>query len=802
MLSFFKDAQLQNPVTMATPKRFLVPTTGGVRTSSLWLADPYTAQIAEAAAIGANLLTLDQTFEFLPAGTVLVNGTILTYTGKTPTTLTGVTGITASILAETVAVPRKVYIGTGNLTIGVAGADLGNVRVSLKSPSQTSYPITFSPAIFPVFNLFAGSSLQVNLQVSAPLGPEMEFSNWMLTTCAFYVRDASNLGVPNGGDSFFEVEGYGYLSRRDDQGILGFRLLPAARALPNPLPGFKVGTYRWRDLSTINAVSMEIPKAAPSASAIGLEKFVPGIGYGDDLRPLDLEEVNDNILLRVNRGMYFTGAEDYYFNASTAVDIFPVTSSAGSYKLTQAAQPLLPIYVGTWARDARGYFEASLRYENAGAAFDATNPNPQYTLDSAGNLSISAGLASATQLVGLVQNPPQSQAYLPLYPIASIARLYIDNGVLGTTDVTGFQFDQEQNLLTFTLPPSAVAGDLLMIAYNPAIAVVYDTSSDPTRLLTEIDLNPAVSGLSSGVLYLEHRTSQPSSLLLSCDKPLISIPATHDSIIGITAYGPVYFDGDYALLTVTASGDTPGELISGVRLVVTPGPNFSGLLNYQNPQTSLIQAVTGGDGTANFVYTPAPWIGTYLDPATSIATTLLANDSLILPQPVPISELWNSQEGWLVTTYTVLNNNPLLGQVGGNRAQGAVPWAVFGTPGTLSYRTNGQRQPWQVNGVQVYPLDARDLNNRSYTDPLFSGNVDKLVYPLALGTASPIGSYFLTWVQRVTLSVSTLDDAVTSSTLLLQMAVPPVINDNPWLILNDQVQGLLNQYRLGWYPAS
>src|SRR5208283_428131 len=99
---------------------------------------------------------------------------------------------------------------------------------------------------------------------------------------------------------------------------------------------------------------------------------------------------------------------------------------------------------------------------------------------------------------------------------------------------------------------------------TPALAVLYDTAPTSSLVIDSVDLNPAFAGLSSGYVYLAQTRQEAASLVLSCDKPLIPVPATLSSIIGLIAYGPVYFNGDYALLQVTAYSGVSGETLSNV----------------------------------------------------------------------------------------------------------------------------------------------------------------------------------------------------------------------------------------------
>ena len=72
MIAFYQDAALQDPAVAATPKRFLLPLAGGVKPGTLYLGDPYTAAVTAPAAIGAAVVSLDQTFQFPASGSAVV----------------------------------------------------------------------------------------------------------------------------------------------------------------------------------------------------------------------------------------------------------------------------------------------------------------------------------------------------------------------------------------------------------------------------------------------------------------------------------------------------------------------------------------------------------------------------------------------------------------------------------------------------------------------------------------------------------------------------------------------------------
>jgi hypothetical protein len=188
--------------------------------------------------------------------------------------------------------------------------------------------------------------------------------------------------------------------------------------------------------------------------------------------------------------------------------------------------------------------------------------------------------------------------------------------------------------------------------------------------------------------------------------------------------------------------------------------------------------------------------------ASSSGGTARPNNILVLPVVVPISQVRNNKEGWLVTVYPVYNNNPLFGLVGGSTLAGEIPFTTFGTPGSATYKTNGMRDAWRSGEAVVRPSTALDASGNAYTAGPFSGSVKQLQFATALPFSSSVGSYFVSYVQRVTVQLQAADSNVLSNTILLEMAVPSVIVENPWLVLDDDVQGRVNQFRLGWVRSS
>ncbi|MGI4812337.1 MAG: hypothetical protein ACRYGG_03215, partial [Janthinobacterium lividum] len=470
-----------------------------------------------------------------------------------------------------------------------------------------------------------------------------------------------------------------------------------------------------------------------------------------------------------------------------------------------------------WVLDNNKFYRTQIEYRYQASQFFNTNANAptyQYILDKQTNLlTLNTQLPSQVYFLGLLSGKSSDYFDLPTYPVDSILSIYVDRG-LGNAKVytNSYSFNRDLGTVTLTAPangletsiPLAYPGEPVYALCNPAYAVMYDSGTGQDRLLDSIDLNPAFSGISSGYVYLQHRRQEPTSLTLASDKPIIVIPDTYSSIIDLIAYGPIYFDGDYSLLTVQAFGPLGNEVIPNAEVQIVPGPNFSGSINYKDPTIEAVTAVTGSDGKANFLYLPDKDYGLYI-PTTQAAGTLaglaktnVANDTLVLPTPVAVDEIYNTREGWLVGIYNVINTDPLFGLLNGKASLGQIPFTTTGVSGTITYKTNGEKVSWSNGTVPIKPIDARDVNNNSFTSGSFNGLVTRLVYNIPLATTANIGAYFVNFVQRVLLQVQLVNSDIISNTILLEMAVANPINQNPWLILDSSTQGVLNQYRLGW----
>jgi hypothetical protein len=820
MLQFFHNSALTIGNTQAYPKIFLSPTAGLTnKTSIIYLGDPYIVELTATAAISATTLHVTATDEFLASGTaqVIHAGTphTVTYTGKTISTLTGVSGVTVALSVGDTVKPWKVYKTPGNFTFTPTGPNLNTLQISVGS-SSSSYSFPGTTCIFTsaTFDSIADSPIPVYISVGCNAGPQADFPNWAINSGPIYTRDLNDstaIGVTEVG---ITVICYGDVFRRDEFQVNSLRLLPASQALPATSPGFVLGTYRWRDDTTVNSV-VTIPTVWDSnVAALGLISFVSGIGCGTDLQPIDVENSGNSIYLRIQNGFYWDEATRYYLPATPYIEF--INANQVAVTLKPGPNITTPVFVGVWYLDNNGFYRTLLEFRyQPSQTFNVTSEAPtyQYTLNRKTNLlTLNNNLPQQTYFLGTLSGLATDYFNLPVYPIDSIVSVFVNRGV-GNINLysNNFVFDRNAGTLSITAPtaeatsiPGANPGEPVYAVCNPAYAVVYDSGDTEQRLLTSIDLNPAFSGISSGYVYLQHRRQTPVALTLSCDKPIIDIPATYASVIDLVAYGPIYFNGDYSLLTVQAFGPLGNEVIPNATIQMIPGANFSGTLNYKNPNSTAVTGITGSDGKANFLYVPDPNYGYYIPTIAAaggnggLATTTLTNDSLVLPTGVPIAEIYNTKEGWLVSTYNIMNNDPLFGMTSANTAEGQLPFITNGTAGTVGYSTNGQKVLWSIGPVPIYPIDARDSSNVSYLSGGFSGIVSKLVYATAVDTASTVGAYFVTFTQLVSLQAQVVNTDVLSNTILLEMAVPNTINQDPWLTLNDATQGILNQYRLGW----
>jgi len=790
----------------------------------VYLGDPYSATVLTAASIGATVLNLDDTSEFLASGGAVVGTQAISYTGISGLTLTGVTGVTIAITANSTIVPNKEWKSGGQVSVMPIGSDISVLSVSLQYGGGgwtfPGMPLVMSWSSLLLSKLSTGQSMAIGIKLYVPSGSQEEFTSWGLLVSPMYPKVAGFGGSITTADIGDSASMCGYVNRHDQMLPQYVRLLPSSRDVSSAPAGFTIGKYCWRDDTEINAQSIVPTNWNIDPSILGNEKFIPGIGCGDDLEPLGFVQQNNSIYLQINRGFYYTGVKGYYLPGTPQLDILNALGT--QLPLSKTPQPILPIFVGTYSLDSQGFYEKAIeyRYETAMAVTRGIGlPEYYYTLNrSANTITLNAPLPLLASYLGVISGNATDYFNLPIYPVDNVSSVYVQRS--DGTHVVGVNWtlNKADGTIAVTNPSgtgpsiaSTFTGEMVVADCVPALAVLYDTGETESLVLSGLDLNPAFAGISSGYVYLQQSRQNVGSLVLSCDKPIINVPATYVSIIDLVAYGPVYFNGDYALLQVTAYSKVSGEVVQGAELEVNiSDPDFlgtpwAGTLNGIDPTVETVTVTTGADGSANLVYRPEKDYGFYIPPVTAsgglagLATTIVTNDTVVLPEPVAISQVRPIAEGtWQVTLYTIYNNNPVFGMVGAGIGQ--VPWVATVSPngpGTVGYKTNGEIEPIVVGTNILYPSQAQDAAGRNYDDVLFDGNVVRLVYPQTLSTGATVGAYFVTLVQRVLLRMQAVGSNVESNSILIQMGMQPVIYDNIWLILDDAINGILDQYRLG-----
>lgn len=680
------------------------------------------------------------------------------------------------------------YTSVDNIVISIAGANTRapNPAVSIALGTTSTVGLPGVPLILSTNMITGGitNAIPIHVQITLPAGLEQQFSAIELEASPLF--EGGNQ-VPYVTAAFNVIQW--------DQGIpVRTNLLPLNRQLLSSLPGFVVGQYLWRNVGEVNALAMVPTMWDPNVNQIGTEKFIYGVGQNDneinDLGLIDIEEPpdSDSINPRVNHGTFWTGYRRYFLPADDSnlefVSCGP--SQPLTFVLQATPRTLSPIFVGTWALDDEGFYEYSDNYRYMGLSLPTpTSTQEQFSLvRSTKTLTLNQGLPIGNALLGVTSGQLVDYFQLPIHPIAGITNLT----ATGITMTPVLNFNQQLGTLSITWPSEPEAGIQLYITYNPAVAIWYETGVDDgtsatESILADVELSPAFSGVARGYLYLQNARQLPYSISLTADKPPIALPG------GLTANGPIYYIDDFALLTATVYGEVPNEVIPGVTMKVVPGPGWKGLINYLDPTAQEVTVLSGGDGVANLVYTPpSSEFGVWLDPTPSVVTTNVTGDTIDLPEPVPIDQFgaWDvtsNSWNWALLTYSVEDDNPLLGMVGANTALGQVPWTTSGTPGTSSYQTNGQLNIWENAGQPIYPIAALDIHGNNLAVNGGSGDVVALVYPTSLPTAANIGAYFISYILQVSLILQDVNSNVQSNILILQMQTPTIINGNIFLIL-------------------
>lgn len=782
MLQFFKDALLTLPIIALTPKWVSVPTAGQTKQTSVWLGDAYTSLVAQPVGSGDTTIFLTQVDEFTSTGTVTIDQEQITYTSVSQSPSPNISGCTRGANSTTATghtvgttvYPQVTYSNSSNIQVLIGGMIAGPNTLSLATATG-AYGPPGVPLLLSFNSVSSGvaNAVQINVQTVAPAGPEQQYDNLSLTT-TLLVRPG------DAGSSYANINVQPsapiYVEQRDQGLAQRLRLLPITQQVTAQLPGFTWGQYRWRDNTTENAVAV-VPTRWDTDTSLITQDFIGGvgsIGETNDLQPIDLEEQESSIFLRAQRGQYFTGVKRYYFPSDNFnLEFLPCYPGLPfTYTLLAPPKEQTPVFVGTWQLDSQQFYEYNLnaRYTFGGpnGNFQPASTQPQFMVDrKTGILTVNAAVQQPqrTIILGVLSGGLNESFDIPYYPIFKIANLYVGNPTIA---IPNFTFDQSNGNVSFPKVPGTSAGQPLFAVVDAAIAVLYEYEVnnptevqntnipdeevllEDTRLLVP-DLNPAFSGLSSGYVYLQHRVLKPVAVTLASDKPEIPIPPTLTSIIGLIAYGPVYYNGDYSLLTATAIGSLPNENVPGAQLQVIPGGfnqatgqplqnyPFRGLINGLDPNTNTIIVTTGGDGIANLVFQPEPDFGFYIptiSPWVTTSTTFTPTsvtwslgvatltfstlshklalnttvrlagftpsswdgdykilttdqtagtitiavpvnptgpsvigtagpaDTLLLPNPIPISQLWSApptNEGWIEFLYAVLSNDPLFG---------------------------------------------------------------------------------------------------------------------------------------------
>jgi hypothetical protein len=731
MLAFYTDPQLKRRVTSLTPKKFLLPCEGGSRTTTLYLGDPD-----------------------LPSG--------------------------------------KVYVSAGNILIGISGGATADLMVSLKRADQTVFGFVGTPAMYA--NNVLSSPIAVDVQINVVAGAAAVMSQLELIAGAFVLRDQLDLAPVRSTEQAFTITCPFQVQRRNQGLPQHARLLPLNREVKANLPGFIVGEHRWRDKDTSNAVALVPSKWTIDPEAIGAEKFVSGIGHGSDLEPVSVEESEDSVFLRVKHGNYFVGPERHFLPADPELEVLSSSQTALVLEKTPRAQT--PVFVGTWRLNAFGYYVKDTVYRYVGPTFRPDEHDKQFTLSRKERaLELSEPMQARNLLLGVVNGESRQRFDVPIYPVANVRAVYVNRGPnLPPTYANAFEFDKSEGTITVSALSAELKGYAVYAECDPAVAALYEPagSKDTTRLLPA-DLNPAFSGISHGFVYLQHCRQKAASVTLSVDKPRIAVPPIADLPVGLVAFGPVFYESDYALLSAAAY-DSSGQPLSNVVLKVIPAAGFSGLVNYKDPAVEDVTVRTGGDGQVNLIYTPVEGFGNFIQ-KTGLGTTHVSNDTLILPSPIDFSRLYSAAEGWLVTTCSVANDNPLYGKVGADPNKGEIAFAESFNP----YRCNGLKRPLLNGSSPVYPMEAYDSTGKKHTDAGFNGAVVKLVYSAALPSAANIAACFIAFVDRVTMLLQAVESGAKSNSIMLQMAPPELqVADDPWITLDDAVNGKLDSFRLGW----
>jgi hypothetical protein len=395
--------------------------------------------------------------------------------------------------------------------------------------------------------------------------------------------------------------------------------------------------------------------------------------YGDglDLAPLGIEKAPANsatphsLYLRIHNGEYFTGVNRYFLPSGyNRFEIF----SPDLLQLFLAARPAAqkPVFAGNFRIDSEGHYDAFTRYRYCAPAFDPSRTDPQFTMNRrAQTITLNRTFVQPDIYLGVAGQGTISLS-LPVFPVGRVTKVYLPATSTLAEQVLEKSYDDSSGILTITFPDGAAGRDLYVSA-TPGIAVFYQAEQpgdDQSLLLDTVDLNPSFAGISQGFVYCEHRHRRSTAVTLSVDKPRILIPASFEEVAGLVAFGPVYYENDFAFLQVSVTGSESNDAVPGISLQILPGAGFQGKVNYQDPLAGPVIVQTAGDGKASFVYTPPEAYAVY------IPTGSVSGATIALPATVLLDRLWNVDDGWLARLYKVLDDNAVFGKVGADTSIG------------------------------------------------------------------------------------------------------------------------------------
>jgi hypothetical protein len=195
----------------------------------------------------------------------------------------------------------------------------------------------------------------------------------------------------------------------------------------------------------------------------------------------------------------------------------------------------------------------------------------------------------------------------------------------------------------------------IAVAYTSVPIVQYETAMHQEMISRQINLNPLYTISDRGFIYLAHYLSRVYSLVLSCDKSLVSISPE--------IYGPIYCGTDFARLTCQAL-NASGGAVDGAQIDFHLNSTNGYLNQLQAGATSHTWGDANGEArsilrTVSNVMQMSETIhlydenNTYLDP---YITTTITDDTL----PLNLDEIDPNISLDDILTFAVLDDDPML----------------------------------------------------------------------------------------------------------------------------------------------